>query len=379
MAIIELPASTRHPIRTSRELPRKALPRRRHIRTIQHISHRVIGTWEFRMHRNAVRADPAPRSATFVPKKLVHKTNSAEVLLTDWQRIRANAFIISAHWPTTHSFYTTGHSPVDPLLLTETIRQMFPLLCHTAYDVPFDHHLLWEHYRYELASHATQITDRSGPLNLHVECRETVRRGTRLAALSLAVTVVRHDVPLATADTRFTVQPPAVYRRLRAGRSDAALAAPTPAQSCPIAPRDIGRRTRGDIVLSPSDDPLRWGLRIDTAHPILFDHPLDHAPGILLLEAARQATQALTPTRPMTAMAMENTFSRYVEYDTPCWVEARPLPSDPLGRDRVAVTLTQDGTEHYATTVTLTPTPALPHDAPQGSWAPFRPAVTTAP
>ncbi|MYT32031.1 MULTISPECIES: ScbA/BarX family gamma-butyrolactone biosynthesis protein [unclassified Streptomyces] len=331
------------------------------------------------MHCNAVPATTRPSPVAFVPKKFVHKTNSAEVLLTGWQRTDTNAFTVFAHWPTTHSFYTTGPSPVDPLLLTETIRQMFPLLCHGAYNVPFDHHLLWEHYRYELTPHATQITDRAGPLNLHVECQEKVHRGTRLAALTLAVTVVRHEVPLATAHTRFTIQPPAIYHRLRAGRTNTAPLTPTPPPPCPIPPHDLGRRTHADILLSPSDNPHRWALRIDTTHPILFDHPLDHAPGILLLEAARQAAQALTPTQPMTATAMHNTFSRYIEYDTPCWIEAHPLPPTPPHHHRTAVTLTQDNIQRYTTTITHTPTPTPPPHTHQNPLHPLHPAATTTP
>ncbi|WP_260845011.1 AfsA-related hotdog domain-containing protein [Streptomyces sp. SLBN-31] len=47
-----------------------------------------------------------------------------------------------------------------------------------------------------------------------------------------------------------------------------------------------------DVVLSPLGQPHRWQLRVDTRHPVLFDHIVDHVPGMLLIEAARQAATA---------------------------------------------------------------------------------------
>ncbi|WP_142212826.1 AfsA-related hotdog domain-containing protein [Streptomyces sp. SLBN-118] len=49
----------------------------------------------------------------------------------------------------------------------------------------------------------------------------------------------------------------------------------------------FGRDRFEDVVLAATDRPDRWQLRVDTTHPILFDHLVDHAPGMLLLEPAR--------------------------------------------------------------------------------------------
>lgn len=43
------------------------------------------------------------------------------------------------------------------------------------------------------------------------------------------------------------------------------------------------------MVIDNDDAGDGWPLRVDRTHPILFDHQLDHVPGMLLLEAARQA------------------------------------------------------------------------------------------
>ncbi|MFF8732844.1 AfsA-related hotdog domain-containing protein [Streptomyces sp. NPDC015171] len=42
-------------------------------------------------------------------------------------------------------------------------------------------------------------------------------------------------------------------------------------------------------MLAATERAGRWQLRIEQDHPVLFGHPVDHAPGMLLLEALRQA------------------------------------------------------------------------------------------
>lgn len=299
----------------------------------------------------------APHTA-FVPKRLVHKDNPAEVLMTGWRPDGSDGFIASAHWPQTHGHYGTGRAPLDPLLLTETLRQSLPLLCHGAYGVPVGHHLLWDHFSYELTPEALAPKDRSGPVDVHVTCLDATLRGTRASALTLLFSVVQDGTLLADSTTRLTVQSPAVYQRLRAGRgTPESVTALPPTAAVPASPRDLGRTAVRDIALSPTDSATRWGLRVDTAHPFFFDHPLDHAPGILLLEAARQAAQIFPSSRPVSVAAMETAFSRYVELDAPCWVEAQPLPMDARGHRRTAVSMWQNGAQHFSATVKLVQAP----------------------
>ncbi|MEU9481045.1 ScbA/BarX family gamma-butyrolactone biosynthesis protein [Streptomyces sp. NPDC048191] len=272
-----------------------------------------------------------------VTQRLVHKSDPAEVLLTRWCRTAPDCFQVVAHWPGAHPFYTAASGSYEPLLVSETIRQLFPLLCHAAYDVPFGHHLVWERYDYSLEPGAL----RPGPaaLELRVACRDLVRRRDRLAALTMRVELVREGVVQARARSRFTVQAPAVYDRLRGERADAAgaMAAALPAPR-PVRPDTAGRDHAEDVVLAPADRPDRWRLRVDTRHRKLFDHAVDHVPGMLLLEAARQAAQAVRRPERVLPVAMETAFHRYVELDRPCWIEAAsPAP------DTVRVTARQDG------------------------------------
>ncbi|QMU77269.1 transcriptional regulator [Streptacidiphilus sp. PB12-B1b] len=299
-----------------------------------------------------------PTEFTMIPKEVVHKDAAGEVLLRELRHTGADQYVVTARWPSDHHFYLARGGLYDPLLLTESIRQCLPLLSHAAYGVPREHPLLWETYSYRLHPQALRIDGLDPEVRLEIACPEVVRRGARTAALTLQIRAFRGAIPLATARTRFTIQTPAVYQRLRAGQGDAAraMAGALPLLQ-PVPPGLTGRDHFHDVVLAPTDAPDHWQLRIDTAHPILFDHPVDHAPGMLLLEAARQAAQALAHPRPVLPAAMDVVFTRYVELDRPCWIQAAPLSEDPDGAPRVRVALGHDDDPAFRAAVTLAPLP----------------------
>lgn len=295
---------------------------------------------------------PAVQASHRVAQQSVHKLNAAEVLLTGWRRTADDRFVVTARWPPDHDFYAVRDHRHDPLLLSETIRQTFPLLAHEAYGVPFGHHLVWDTYAWCLNPDLLHADGSAVDLELRVVARDVVRRRGSVAVLSLAYDVVRDGIPLATASSRFTIQVPAVYRRLRGDHGDAAAIRPI---RVPTAARAqiVGRQDAGDVVLAPTDVPQRWQLRVDTDHSVLFDHPVDHAPGMLLLEAVRQAAHAVSGPAPVSVIAMDVRFHRYAELDAPSWVEVRRTECDAAHRPRLAVNCSQEGSELFSCTVTL--------------------------
>ncbi|MFD9596584.1 ScbA/BarX family gamma-butyrolactone biosynthesis protein [Kitasatospora sp. NPDC059973] len=302
-------------------------------------------------------------AATTVPKELVHKRAAEEVLLTGWETTGPDAYRVTARWPRDRA----DSGLYDPMLLVETVRQSFPLLSHAAFDVPLGHHLVWDRFSFALVPElllADRPAERDGDeVQLDVVCQDVVRRGNRVCALTLSYMVSRAGEPLATAQTRFTVQAPAIYRRLRGDHADAATAmARAVPPGPPIRTARPDATTSQDVALSATEHARRWQLRVDTSHPVYFDHPVDHAPGALLLDACRQAAQALCSPAPVLAVAMECVFTSYVELDEPCLVEAARLARDPAGRDRIGVTLHQgpDGATSCSTVVTVVPHPDAP-------------------
>lgn len=188
---------------------------------------------------------------------------------------------------------------------------------------------------------------------MRIHCSDIVRRGTRLAALTMNIDITRDGTPLSTATTRFANQAPSVYTRLRGPYADLATAhSRTIALAPPLPPHRVGRDRFRDVVLSPSDRPDIFQLRVDLNHPALFDHPVDHAPGMLMLEAARQAAHAVAHPDFAVITGMDTHFSRYVEFDAPCWIEAEPLPAQLPQHVSSRITAVQSGETVFTATVT---------------------------
>ncbi|WP_190154574.1 ScbA/BarX family gamma-butyrolactone biosynthesis protein, partial [Streptomyces humidus] len=230
------------------------------------------------------------RPATSVPREYVHKAAASEVLLTGLSPAGPDRFHITARWPSQHPFYGPKTGFHDPLLVAESVRQSVPLLSHLAYAVPFGHRQSWSSLRYEVDPAALTFTGNDADLDMHITCSETVRRTGRLASLRMQVDLYIDGRPLGVAETRFCNLSPTVYPRLRGPYADPAHAArralPLPP---PLTPAHVARTHTHDVVLSPTPTPTPAQLRTDFSHPVLFDHPADHVPGMLLLEAARQS------------------------------------------------------------------------------------------
>ncbi|MCX5199780.1 ScbA/BarX family gamma-butyrolactone biosynthesis protein [Streptomyces sp. NBC_00249] len=297
-----------------------------------------------------------PSLTATVPKELVHRASVAEVLLTDWERIDDTHFTVTAQWPRSHSFYTpvTGGYH-DPLLCGETIRQIGSLLAHAEFGVPFGHHFLW--WDVSLNVHPEHLQVRSTPASLDIEvtCVEVKRRGGMLSWLSYEAVVRREGEVVATGRLSYTCASPAVYQRLRPEHVLTGDHRPLPL-TAPVAPQSVGRLSPTDVVLSPVGKPNQWQLRVDTLHPVLFDHPVDHVPGMTLLEAARQAAAATLGRSSFLPLSVSGDFKRYAELDAPCVIEARLLPQDGPGTDdAVYVTGHQNGELVFSSTVTAAP------------------------
>ncbi|MER6851277.1 ScbA/BarX family gamma-butyrolactone biosynthesis protein [Streptomyces flaveolus] len=286
-----------------------------------------------------------PALTRTVAKEYVHRAALAEVFLTGWNRTGPDSFLVSAQWPRSHSFYSSDRGVHDPLLLCESLRQCGLLLTHAAFKVPFGYQLSWSSLRYSANPEAMRIGSTPADIEMHVQCTDVRYRRSLPVAMTMRIEVVLDSALLAVATITFGQHAPAVYRRLRAGRSDAAgLCANAPTPAAPIPPYVAGRTRQEDVVLSPTEDRLRWRLRVDTNHPVLFDHPVDHVPGMLLLESVRQAGHAVHPSGgDVMPTLMDVSFNRYVELDEPCWIEAEAMPSPAGSRKATRVNGLQGG------------------------------------
>ena len=282
-------------------------------------------------------------------RQLVHRTDPLDVFPTGLTRLTDTQFSVPAHWPRSHRFF----APVDgrhqdPLLIAETMRQTTMLIAHAQFGVPVgDAFVMWE-LRYTTASERLELGEDLWDITVDVSCSRIRRRGRSLGSMHLELLLHRRGTVLATGGGRISCTSAGAYQRLRGHRS-AVFDTPIPLLPA-VAPRTVGRTSENDVVLSPGTAPGTWLLRLDTRHTTLFGRPNDHVPGILLLEAARQAAHAATgsvflPTE------MQADFLQYVELDRPCHIEATVLPAGAGSPAEVFVRAVQDGEPAFTCTL----------------------------
>jgi hypothetical protein len=297
-----------------------------------------------------------PSLTTTVPKELVHRAGVAEVLLTDWARLDDTHFVASAQWPRGHSFFTNVDGCHDPLIVAETIRQVGALLSHAEFGVPLGHHFLMWDLSVSVRPEHIAVDGTPAALDMEIVCSDVKQRCGKLTGFHYDVTIRRDGHIAATGSAGLTCTTPKVYERLRAERLNSGRS-PIPLTS-PTAPQNVGRTSPMDVVLSPTGEPDSWQLRVDTRHPVLFEHPGDHVPGMVLIEAARQATAAALG-RSSLPLDVTSEFKRYAELDTPCLIEARRLPrASEDSTESVVVTGHQEGELVFWSTVTVAASPA---------------------
>ncbi|WP_328513655.1 gamma-butyrolactone biosynthesis enzyme [Streptomyces mirabilis] len=302
-----------------------------------------------------------PRLTTTVPREYVHRAAVSEVLLTGWEAAAEPAgpdpdeFAVSAQWPRSHSFFTQSGGYQDPMLLIESVRQIGSLLAHAEFGVPFGHQfLMWDMF-FSTSPELLVADAVPTEVELRTVCRDIVRRGRVLGGMRYDVTVLRDGRALATAGAAFSCTSPAVHRRLRAGRPTTSDRVVPPA----IDPAAVGHSDDRHVLLaepgSASGSGDRWELRVDTAHPTFFDHPVDHIPGMVLLEAARQAALVSTGMPDALLLGLKSNFARYAEFDAPCWIEPQAEPHGTEGGVLVRVRGTQHAETVFTAELVLSP------------------------
>jgi 2-oxo-3-(phosphooxy)propyl 3-oxoalkanoate synthase len=291
-----------------------------------------------------------PPDATDI-RTLVRKDQSDEALVVDWGELPDAGQQVTVRWPANHSFYCE-EDRYTPLLFTESLRQALALLSHRVHEIPLGHRLGWERIRSWICPAVLNLPDDGKEVTLQVTHPTVTRRRMGSVYLVSRIDASTSGRSVGGAEVHYSAHPPAIYDRLRGPYASAkeSFSRAIPLTS-PVPPTLVGRRDPRTVVLSPTNRPLHWQLRVDTSHSVLFDHPHDHVPGMVLLEAAAQAAQASLPTR-VTTTGFDTEFFRYVELDHPCHLTANPGPMDERGRTTVQITATQQDKPVLSTSVT---------------------------
>ncbi|MEU3610175.1 ScbA/BarX family gamma-butyrolactone biosynthesis protein [Streptomyces sp. NPDC035033] len=289
---------------------------------------------------------------TTVPGEFVHRSDPADIIPTGWTRFRENRFSVSATWPRSHPYF----SPVDgdrhdPILIAETIRQATMLVAHAELGVPVDSQFVLRDLSYDAEPEALAVDATAADTDVTVDVilSDVRGHGRGLRGLRTTTVLTRGGRLLATGSGLTSCTSAAAYRRIR-GPQLALLGRPVPLIPG-LPPETVGRERAEDVVLGRGTRPGQWQLRIDTGHPTLFRRPNDHVPGMLLLEAARQAAHALMGAEAFFPSAMNVSFFRYAELEPPCWITAEAVPAADPRTLTVRIDGHQDGRPVFVCTL----------------------------
>ncbi|MGX2998269.1 ScbA/BarX family gamma-butyrolactone biosynthesis protein [Streptomyces sp. JNUCC 64] len=269
-----------------------------------------------------------------------HLKHSESILIKNWARSGESLFSFTVEWPA-----VPGRGRYDPRILAQTIRQTGLFVAHAEYGVPTSHQTLLHTLEFNVQPRSLDGWART----LGVEVTVTRAQGPAGRGLAMSFRVHGKDGTIARAETEFGWISPAAYRRVRGERATVDWGAwPVPA---PVDPGLVGRTHVHDVGLAPGGRPDHWELRNDPGNTLMFDHPVDHVPGLALLDAADQAAQAVLTPHPFEPHHLRIAFARYVEFDRPCRIGATTLT--PPGSDRVTVAVsgTQDGETAFQATL----------------------------
>jgi hypothetical protein len=267
---------------------------------------------------------------------LVHRTKIEDVFAVGWKRLGEAHFSVLARLPHNHGYFApTADRTYDMLLLIETMRQASIMVSHSGLGVPLDHHFMLS--KLEISCHPERLAMAREPVETEIDVAlpEVKYRSGQAIGFTCLWTMRRDGETMATGlgCTRFTS--PRVYGRLREGRLTPATSSHTGTM---LLAHRVGRHRESDVLLSPSREQGhgQWQLSLDTDHPTLFQHPVDHIPGMVLLEAARQAAVAFAPA-PFVPTTASISFQRYAEFGSPFILSAEDPRVKAGGRDAAEV------------------------------------------
>lgn len=220
---------------------------------------------------------------TAVPRSLVHRLAVSEVYLMTAEQLGVDQFHLTAQWPRRHFYYRVADCSVDPMLVAETLRQSTILVAHRYYEVPLTRRFLMRRMTVSLAGGDIVASVRPAEIVLKVGV-DRMRSGPNgVTRMRTNIEFWFQDNLIAEGMGDLQVVNARVYERMRSGSQSSewlTLAAYAGGGKKPSAQ---------GVVLNRSGSGPAWQLVIDYSHPVFFDHPVDHLPGMLIMESARQA------------------------------------------------------------------------------------------
>jgi len=262
-------------------------------------------------------------------RTLAHKRFPENVLLTDIRACSDDHFVCTGRIPADHRFFNdSGRTPHEDILFyTEVGRQASLAVTHAFLNVSLDDVFIFERSQAAItpAIWDPALARSADDVVIEIKVRETVRRKNTVTRVVAEHVMYVGDQHVFQGTGTWTMQSAALFKRLRRSTVETASRVEGP---------DLLRPYPSNVVISapaPAQDntALTASLIVDGAHPYFFDHPCDHVPGMLLLEACAQlslgacAQAGLAPSPRMALMAYDMDFTQVVECNVPTTLSAR--------------------------------------------------------
>ncbi|MEV0294035.1 ScbA/BarX family gamma-butyrolactone biosynthesis protein [Nocardia sp. NPDC050710] len=267
-----------------------------------------------------------------ISRVLAHRCAVAEVFVTSLDTVAADEFVVGAQLPRMHAYYGDHVGALglrhDPLLVMEAARQAAIALTHEFYGVPADMAFIVRTFNGTGSdTEAWEIGTVPADLVMNVRVPRKHRRGESLHGLDMVLEIACGGSPMLTVDGSFSWTTPGRWAALRTGFRDSLGLGPFRGASALGERADaamVGRENWRNVVIGTPDvdgHSARAAVVADLAHPFLFDHQLDHVPGSLLIEAARQTALSMVLPELPRLVCVASAFDQFVELDSP--VECR--------------------------------------------------------
>lgn len=287
------------------------------------------------------RADPADgadglRFDRLLAPHLVYKRAPEQAFVSDWLWDRdAGLFKIAARLPLAHARFSDTATPHhDIVLVAEVLNQAGVIVASNLLSVPLDTQFLL--HRFEVVLDPVNNSIRTSDsvrmvLSMDRQSNFKTRPDGRTTRASMSTTCTIDDKASGHCEVTGIFVSPQTYEALARGRK---VGAQTPRGSAPAAREsNTGRSNLTNSVITPLAGERERGyvttVVADEDDPTFFDQPLDHLPGLLLFEAAKQsATAAICHDRGVDSdrvviSAAEFAFTRFAELhgETRCHID----------------------------------------------------------
>jgi hypothetical protein len=227
-------------------------------------------------------------TVTLLERDWVHKRYAENVFIGGPERMADDEFATPALFPVDHPFYNDCVSGLSASgYLIEVARQVNLAISHRFFEVPLSAGFLVTAIDWSFNDDAPFVVADLADFSVLTHVERVVRRKGVVCKLETRTRFVQGEHEFLAGGAAFLIS---TRNLTEGGMESAELCRPARPGVAPGYAQVHGPASvlleAPDATRSPGG---RLAMRVDTEHPYFFEHPNSHVPGMMLLEAAKQA------------------------------------------------------------------------------------------